>query len=176
MALSKVGQITGGEIRCINHVQSSVMLELDSGETARLPFGKLKGDKQARFDQLREGMELRVLVVETRDGRFGGQPFHIVSEHLDEVIEVEDSGQAPCAQPDSTLVIAFPVGKRVKGAVAQKRCDSGDVIVMLNGHRARLPVTELNGINPNSLRPGVAVKAAVLRVDGTGIVLSRKAV
>lgn len=169
MALSNKGQVTGGEILVINR-DGSCTLELDSGETARLPFGKLKGDKQARLNELREGMELRVLVIETREGKFG-KPFHTVSERLDEVIEFED-GEAPSAEPDTALIIKFPVGKRVKGNVS--RVNGGDVIVMLDGHQARLPVSELNGMKTSSLRPGVAVKAAVLRVDSLGVVLSRK--
>lgn len=165
MALSTVGQVTGCEI-CFP-VKGGWKVELDSGEFGILPHSKLKRDRKS---DPREHDELRVLVIGTREGG-DGKPFHTVSERLDEVIEVEE-GEASSAKPDSALIIQFPVGKRVKGAVAHINGDA--VIIMLNGHRARLPVSEMNGMKTSSLRPGVAVKAAVLRVDGTGVVLSRK--
>ena len=168
MALSTVGQVTGCEI--LFPVKGGWKVELDSGEFGILPAGKLKRDRNS---DPRDGSELRVLVIGTREGG-DGKPFHTVSERLDEVIDVEEEGAAPSATPDSALVIKFPVGKRVKGSVAHVHGDA--VIVILDGHRARLPVSEMNGMKTTSLRPGVAVKAAVLRVDGTGVVLSRKVV
>lgn len=177
MALSSVGQVTGGEITAINRSTNTVFLELDSAECARLPLGKLKGaDKLARFQALKEGMELRVLVVETRDGKFG-KPFHTVSENLDEPIEVADEDddvpeEAHPAHPDPALVIQFPAGRTIKGKFAHM---SGDcAIIVLGDVRARLPVSELGSMKVTSLRKGVAVCARVLRVDGIGVVLTRK--
>ncbi len=173
MALSTIGKIEGAEVRVVNHAASCVLVTLDSGEDARLPFCKLKGNRQARFDSLREGDEFKVLVIATSEGRTG-KPFHTVSEHLDEVIEgIEDLTPAPSAKPDPALVLLFPVGKLVKG---HWQLEGSNVIVLLNGHRARLPLSEMNGMKISSLRKGVAVSAKVLRVDGAGVLLSRKAV
>jgi hypothetical protein len=173
MALSIIGKIEGAEVRVINHAANCVLVTLDSGEDARLPFCKLKGDRQARFDSLREGDEFKVLVIATNEGRTG-KPFHTVSEHLDEVIEgIEDCTPAPSAKPDPALVVKFPVGKSVKG---QWHLEGSNVIVLLDGHRARLPLSEMNGLKTSSLRKGVPVSAKVMCVDGSGVLLSRKAV
>jgi ribosomal protein S1 len=174
MALSKVGQVTGGEITVINREKNFALLELDSAEPARLPLCKCKGDDRgARFDELKVGMEIRVLVIETNDGKFG-KPFHTVSERLDEVIDVV--ADAPTARasnkPDPALAAKFPVGKRVKGPFAHMADNA--VVIILDGVRALLPLSELGSMKVASLRKGMAVTASVLRVDGTGVVLSRK--
>lgn len=177
MALSKVGEVTGGEIVAINRAKQSCRLELDSGEFAVLPFGRLKGDnRQARFGELREGMHVRVLVLETRNADGFGKPFHIVSERLDDAVSVEEEAvETPGveAKPDAGLVVKFPVGRRVKGPFAHV-ADGAVIVLLHDGVRARLPLSEMGGMKVTSLRKGVAVSASVLRVDATGVVLSRK--
>ncbi len=176
MALSKVGSVTGGEITVINRDKQFAILELDSAEPARLPFCKLKGNNRgARFDELKVGMEIRVLVIATSDDRFG-KPFHTVSERLDEVIEVEPAAAPASRQPnrpDPALVAQFPVGKKVKGKFAHMAGEAG--VILLDGVRALLPVSELGSMKVSSLKKGTSVHAVVLRIIGDDVVLSRKA-
>lgn len=175
MALSKVGSVTGGEITVINRDKQYAILELDSAEPARLPFCKLKGNNRgARFDELKVGMEIRVLVIATSDDRFG-KPFHTVSERLDEVIEVEPALPASrqSNRPDPALVAQFPVGKKVKGKFAHMAGEAG--VILLDGVRALLPVSELGSMKVSSLKKGTSVHAVVLNIIGDDVVLSRKA-
>jgi len=96
-----------------------------------------------------------------------------VSERLDEVVDIdEDAAPAAAAKPDSALIHQVPCGQAGQGTLAHMA--DGAVVIMLDGVRARLPVSELGSMKVSSLRKGVAVQAAVLRVDGTGVVLSRK--
>lgn len=175
MALSKIGQVTGGEIVVINHDKGFAVLELDSAERASLCRGNCKGDdRSARFDSLEVGMELRVLVLETTDDRFG-RPFHRVTERLDTVIEAvpsDDGSRAKDAGPDPELVAKFPTGKSVKGKFLHVAGDA--IVVLLDGVRALLPLTELGTSKAGSFRKDVPVSARVLRIDGSNVVLSRR--
>jgi len=166
MALSTVGKVEGAEVVSIN--DGLIIVELDSAERGRLV---IRG--KTNVDTLKEGSELRVLVIETRDGKFG-KPFHTVTDKLDYVIDIDedDAPAAASAKPDSALVLKFPKGKSVKGPVAYLNGDAA--IVMLGDVRARLLYSELGTTKKDSLRKGVCVSANVLRVDGTGVVLSKK--
>jgi len=100
MALSKVDRLPVARLSPSTGAKNSILLELDSAEKARLPSEAQGDDKHARFRELPGGMELRVLVIETKDGRFG-TPFHTVSERLDEVVDIDEDA-APAAAANRT--------------------------------------------------------------------------
>ena len=177
MAIAKVRETTGAEVLS-RSPKGCINLMLDSGERALLPVGLMSGRsidaRLDRSDSLKEGDEIRVIVIEDRSSMSGA--FFIVSENLD-YFDREDGGgevcdSSGCAPCDREAVVRlFPVGRRIQG---KPRRTTGGFTIHVDGHDAFLPTSRLCGTKAESLRPNVPVKASVVEVDELGrVILTR---
>ena len=176
MALTKLSEIHDAEVVVRNPAKGYVLLELESGETAiLLPSEMLNtGD---RFEELAEGVIVKVKVIFVQDTMDPMKPRIKVSEFLDaelEMAESEEDDVSP-ATVSPVLIKRFPVGTRVKGRVEQVR-RSELVIEIADGVLAILPFSELAGSKSGSFYRGVNVNARVLCVDSRGVKLTRREV
>lgn len=176
MALTKISEVHDGEVVGRNPAKGYVLLELESGETAILLPSEMLNTGN-RFDELEEGVIVKVKVIFVQDTGNPMKPRIKVSEFLDaelEIAESDEDGVSP-ATVSPVLVKRYPVGTRVKGRVEQVR-RSELLIEIAEGVLATLPFSELAGSKPTSFYRGVNVKARVLGVDASGVKLTRKEV
>lgn len=169
MALTRLGEILHGEVVGRNECRRSVVLELDSGETAYLPARRMV----TPFEKLTDGCEIRVLVVSERQDRSYRSTF-VVSENLNDEVEYPEpeEGEVPAGEPSPELLRQYPAGKRVSGKVKGVRGDA--ILVLIDSHHALLPFSELGNCKPGSFRSGITVKAFVLMVDAGGLKLTKR--